>query len=376
VSLYYHAIATLPGARQKSLVNKTEDQMLTECVIPYIRTGVIGARWGKKVQSYQVLEIRIYGTKEPWHKTSGTPLKRFIGRGARNRYPTFAARASKALSTTAHRVFVIMPIQGEEFGTQDEQRILKEYDSRFEAMEALLAKYDAVAIRIDREHTLDELVKRIKSEISKCQFVIADLTDERPSCYYEAGYAEALRKPVIFVASKESVLNPRTPTHVHFDIHRNVNFFVNNDQLKQKLRAAIDKNRSELFSKTSKDEVGIVVSDERKADVKRFMSTGARRSVGRSHRRTKTPVVLKKGSGGAGSRAAPSLNENEKAVLRVLSRAPGELTLRALAAAAFPKLKQAKANSWVRNSVRKPLRNGLIARVANGTYKISRPGSA
>jgi hypothetical protein len=131
---YFHVIATLPGGRRKSLVNKSEDQVLTECVIPYIRTGVIGARWGKRVQSYQVLELRIYGTRESWHKASGIPLTKFIGRGARNRYPTFEGRARRALGTTAHRVFVIMPIQGEEYGTQDEQRILKEYDSRFEAI--------------------------------------------------------------------------------------------------------------------------------------------------------------------------------------------------------------------------------------------------
>jgi hypothetical protein len=243
----YHAIAILPGGRRKSIVNKAEDQMLTEYVIPYVRSGVIKARWGPKMQSYQVLELRIYGTKKAWHKPSGIPLDKFIGR-ARNRYPIFEKRAQKSLAPPAHRVFVVMPIQGEPYGTQDEQRIWREFDSRFEALETLLGKYDAVAIRIDKEHTLDELVKRIKEEIAKSRFVIADLTDERPSCYFEAGYAEALRKPMLFVASKESVVHPKTPTKVHFDIHQNVNYFTNTRELRQKVKAALDKNRARLFA--------------------------------------------------------------------------------------------------------------------------------
>lgn len=248
--MYYHAIATRPGGRRKSIVNKTEEQMLTEYVIPFEKNGIIKERWGAGTQSYQVLELRIFGTLNSWDKKSGVQLEKFIGK-AKNRYAQFAKRAQDALGATVHRVFIVMPIQGESFGTQDEQRIWKEFDARFAAIEKLLGRYDAVAIRIDKEHTLDELVKRIKEEIEKSSFVIADLTEERPSCYFEAGYAEALRKPIIFVASKESVVNPKTPTKVHFDIHRNINFFTNNKELALKLKGALDKNHAHLFPKTT-----------------------------------------------------------------------------------------------------------------------------
>lgn len=243
----YHAIATLAGGRKKSIVNKTDDQILTDYVIPFVQNGVIKARWGAKLQSYQVLELRVYATQSPWYKKSGKPLEKHLGR-AQNQYSRFEKRAEQALGATAHRVFIIMPIQGEQFGSQDEQRIWREYDSRFEAIERLLGSYDAVAIRIDKEHTLDELVKKIKEEISKAKFLIADLTDERPSCYFEAGYAEALKKPIVFVASKESVVQPKVTTKIHFDIHRNVNYFTNNKELRSKLKAAIDKNKNLLFA--------------------------------------------------------------------------------------------------------------------------------
>lgn len=245
--MHYHAIAVLPGSRRKSIVNKSEDQMLTDVVLPFVRAGVVKAKWGDRTQSYQVLELRVYATKTPWHKGSGIALDKFIGK-AKNRFTAFESRAKKALGVTAHRIFVVMPIQGEQFGTQDEQRIWREFDSRFEAIEKTVGAFEAVAIRIDKEYTLDELVKRIKEEIQKARFVIADLTDERPSCYFEVGYAEALKKPVVYVASKESVVNPKTPTKIHFDIHRNVNFFTNNKELKAKLKSVIEKNSKKLFS--------------------------------------------------------------------------------------------------------------------------------
>lgn len=245
--MYFHAIAVLPGGRRKSIVNKSEEQMLTDFVIPFVKNGVIKARWGSSTQSYQVLELRIYGTEKSWDKKSGVQIDKFLGT-AKNRFAQFEKRANKSLGATVHRVFIVMPIQGEKFGTQDEQRIWKEYDARFEVIENLLGRYDAVAIRIDKEHTLDELVKKIKEEIEKSAFVIADLTDERPSCYFEAGYAEALKKPIIFMASKESVVNPKTATKIHFDIHRNVNYFTNTKELRSKLKSALDKNSSRLFT--------------------------------------------------------------------------------------------------------------------------------
>jgi nucleoside 2-deoxyribosyltransferase len=258
--LPFHAIATLSGGRRKVVVNKTEEQILTDCVIPFVSTGVMKARWGAKLQSYQVLELRVYRTNTAWVKTSGVPLEQFIGK-APNRFKVLEKRARAALSVSAHRVFIVMPIQGDQYGGQDEQRIAAEFDKRFEVIETLLGKHDSVAIRIDKEHTLDELVKRIKEEIERAQFVIADLTDERPSCYFEVGYAEALRKPVIYVASKESVVNPKTPTKIHFDIHRNINTFVNHKQLKEKLDESIAKNKKRLFAKST-ESLGLVASDD------------------------------------------------------------------------------------------------------------------
>ena len=169
-------------------------------------------------------------------------------KGKRNVFPRFEKLVKQEPRYTP-RVFVVMPIQGDKYGTQTEQNILKEYDERFAAIEEALDDFDCVAIRIDKEQTLDEMVGRIKEEIRRARFVVADLTDARQSCYFEAGYADALGTPIIYMASKESVMEPGEETKIHFDIHQNVRFFTNHEELKEKLKGAIEKNRKRLLTR-------------------------------------------------------------------------------------------------------------------------------
>lgn len=242
----FQTIAILSGDRQKTIPNRSESEVLSEIVIPFIASGVITAKWGNKVQSYQVLELRIYETKDLWNKKSGTVISNII-KGKKNLYGRFAIKAESLLSTKKPKVFVITPIQGDKQGDQEQQRIFKEFDQRFEAIEKVISDAGAVAIRIDKEHALEDLVGRIKKEIRSAQFVVADLTDERPSCYFEAGFAEALGKKVIYMASKQIVAKPGSKTVIHFDIHMNMNYFTNHEELKEKLSSAIEKNRQSLF---------------------------------------------------------------------------------------------------------------------------------
>jgi hypothetical protein len=142
--MYYHAIAVLSGDRKKSIVNKNESQILTGIVLPYVSSGTITAKWGDKNQSYQLLELRIYKTDDPWNKKSGKTLDSFLSKKP-NLFPKFQQQAQRALGKAAHRVFVIMPIQGEKYGTQNDQRIYKEYDDRFKAIEEIMPDYQSVA---------------------------------------------------------------------------------------------------------------------------------------------------------------------------------------------------------------------------------------
>jgi hypothetical protein len=68
------------------------------------------------------------------------------------------------------------------------------------------------------------------------------------------------------------------------------------------------------------------------------------------------------------------LNNKELAVLRALAQGPATLVE---ISRRFRRADDAdQANSWARNSVRKPLRLGLIRKVARGTYGLTAKGRA
>jgi hypothetical protein len=240
----FHVQAQLPGGRSKSVFN-LDDEQVRSVVEEFVRDGTLTTRWGNKTPTRQAYEIKIFETKDAWDRKGGGPFQDFI-KGKRNVFHRFEKDIKKRTRPRT-RVFVVMPIQGDRYGTQGEQTIHRTYDERFEAIEAALQEFDCVAIRIDKESPIGELVSRIKDEIRRAAFIVADLTDERPSCYFEAGYAEALNKPVIYMASKESVMAPQQDTKIHFDIHQNVRFFTNNDELSEKLKEAVGRNRLRLL---------------------------------------------------------------------------------------------------------------------------------
>jgi hypothetical protein len=243
---YYHIVAVLPGGRRKTVNNKGEAEVMTGFIVPFLETSTITTKWGSKTKRRQVLELRVYRTQTRFDKKQGVAFDEFITK-KKIIYGTLADRAKSQVGPNT-RVFVVMPIQGEKYGDQDQQRILKEFDERFDAIEEVLGDLDCYAIRIDKEAPLEGLVDRVKEEIHRANFILADLTDERPSCYFEVGYAEALGVPVIYTASKQSVVSPGTDTRIHFDIHKSINFFTNCEELKEKIRRAFEKNKEKLLA--------------------------------------------------------------------------------------------------------------------------------
>lgn len=68
--------------------------------------------------------------------------------------------------------------------------------------------------KIDDRPTPDRIDERIEAEIRASCFMVADLSDHRPSVYFEAGYARALGKPVIWTCRDDYF------DDLHFDIRQ------------------------------------------------------------------------------------------------------------------------------------------------------------
>jgi guanylate kinase len=93
------------------------------------------------------------------------------------------------------------------------------------------------AERVDDTEFTGQITEKVLSSIRVSEFVIADLTHERPNVYYEIGYANALNKPLVLVA--------RRGTKPHFDVQgMRVLYYDNLVKLEDSLRKVIPTIRS------------------------------------------------------------------------------------------------------------------------------------
>lgn len=96
--------------------------------------------------------------------------------------------------------FIMMPIDNKNPDNEDVYSAYKE----------CFSKFGVKAVRADEIEHEDVITKRIIEEIKTSEFLVGDLTNERPSVYYEIGYAHSLGRRVI--------LYRKVGTSIHFDL--------------------------------------------------------------------------------------------------------------------------------------------------------------
>jgi hypothetical protein len=86
--------------------------------------------------------------------------------------------------------------------------------------------------KVDESAFAGSIVDRIMDGIRNAEFIVADLSQEKPNVYLEVGYAWGMNKPVILVA--------REGQRLHFDLsHHKCIFYKNIGKLAESLEKAV-----------------------------------------------------------------------------------------------------------------------------------------
>ena len=119
--------------------------------------------------------------------------------------------------------FILMAMDPDNPDLEDVYRTIKD----------VCASYGINAYRANEIEHQDRITDLILSEIKTCEFLIADLSYERPNVYYEIGYAHA--------NNKRPILYRKRGTRLHFDLSvHNVPEYKNNTELREKLTKRLE----------------------------------------------------------------------------------------------------------------------------------------
>ena len=103
----------------------------------------------------------------------------------------------------------------------------------YETIKECCAKFKIAACRADEIEHEGVITSKILEEIKSSEFLIADLTGERPSVYYEIGYAHSLGRRVVMYREQN--------TKVHFDLAAyNCPEYNNQTDLRKKLMKRLE----------------------------------------------------------------------------------------------------------------------------------------
>lgn len=136
---------------------------------------------------------------------------------------SYAKQDQPSVTHTPNTAFILMAMSRANPSLTDVLNAFKE----------VCRQFGIDAVRADEVEHQERITDVILHKIENSEFIIADLTDERPNVYYEVGYAHAKgKRPILF---------RKTATRLHFDLAGfNVPEYENLTQLRELLRKRLE----------------------------------------------------------------------------------------------------------------------------------------
>lgn len=269
--MFYHIIIHVTGVDEWILTNRTRDEVLSNFICPFIKkeiTIIDGAIFN--MSSYGIMEI--YRTDHPID--SEWPIKKsdydhtkdkkkfadseivaahFYDKDLQSKLKEIATDVSGELYKEA--IILIKSGEYEELRNRIEKEKREKYsfficpfddkeiNHNYEyVIKPMVEKHQYKIQRADEISHTNLVTTEILNAISRSDFIVADLTHEKPNCYYEIGFAHSLGRPVIILA-KEG-------TNRHFDISGyRWNYWKDYKDLKTKLEKELDELLKRISSR-------------------------------------------------------------------------------------------------------------------------------
>ena len=229
--LYYHLQSGITALSAWFDTNISRDEILSHHLCPFLLGETVLSE-GRILNMKSIGHMRIFETARPvdsaWpvNKQEYSNAKGSIGEFAYDQaFEEALERESRDATQELYREAIVLIERGEykelraQIAEAEKGRYSffvcpfenEEVDHNYEfVIKPVVRQFQFDIQRVDEISHTGTITEEILEAVRKSRFVVADLTDERPNCYYEVGYAHALGKPVNIMAKRG--------TKRHFDI--------------------------------------------------------------------------------------------------------------------------------------------------------------